>query len=250
MRWRGADCPGYLNQPELTNEKFIINPFDKNDPSRIYKTGDLGRWLPDGNIEYVGRTDDQVKIRGHRIELGEIESILLQSDLVNQGAVVAKEDNEGKKQLVAYVVPNAVFDKKAIAAQLQAKLPQYMVPEVWVKLDSFPLSANGKIDRKALPEPEIEDELPEDYEAPNTEDERKVAAIWQEIIGGKHISINANFFDIGGHSLLAVKILRLVEKSTGKKLPLSTLFEYPTVKKFAEQLRDNSDSNKLHRWWH
>src|SRR6185437_4365883 len=147
---------GYLNRKELTTEKFIKDPFCKESNQRLYKTGDLGRWLPDGNIEYQGRIDDQVKIRGFRIELGEIETILNQSGLVTQSVVLAKEDSNGTKRLVGYVVSNQKeFDKQAIQKYLSAKLPDYMVPALWVELAAIPLTPNGKTDKKALPDPEI-----------------------------------------------------------------------------------------------
>jgi amino acid adenylation domain-containing protein len=143
---------GYLNLPELTAEKFIQNTLSKEAGARLYKTGDLGRWLADGNIEYMGRIDDQVKIRGYRIELGEIESVLLQSGLVKQAVVIARQEANGNKQLVGYVVTEGTFDKQAIIENLETKLPGYMVPALWVQLESLPLTSNGKIDKKALPE--------------------------------------------------------------------------------------------------
>ena len=162
---------GYLNQPELTAEKFIKDPFSADPKARLYKTGDLGRWLADGNIEYLGRIDDQVKIRGYRIELGEIESVLNQNEQVTQGVVLAKDDSSGNKRLVGYVVSNQkAFDKQAIQAWLNEKMPEYMVPAIWVELESLPLTSNGKVDKKALPDPELMD-MQAEYVAPRNETE-------------------------------------------------------------------------------
>ncbi len=141
---------GYLNQPELTKMKFIPNPFSNNENDKIYKTGDIGRLLSDGNIEYVGRKDTQVKIRGYRIELGEIESVLIQSEDIKNVVVEAPENKQGDKQLVAYIVPNGTFDKQAILTYLKDKLPSHLIPERLVEMKSLPLTPNGKIDRKAL----------------------------------------------------------------------------------------------------
>ena len=169
---------GYHNRPELTDEKFINNPFSKEEGSRLYRTGDLGKWLPDGNIEYLGRIDDQVKIRGYRIELGEIESVLNQSGQVNQAVVLAKADQSGNKRLVGYIVPKEGFDKQATHDYLSSKLPDYMVPAIWVALESLPLTPNGKIDKKGLPDPELTD-MAAVYVAPRNETEAKLVAIWQ-----------------------------------------------------------------------
>ena len=235
---------GYLNQGELTKRKFIANVFNPTSDDSIYKTGDLGRWMPDGNIECLGRTDDQVKIRGYRIELGDIESTLINSDRVSKAAVVAIEDAEGKKELAAYVVPNGHFDKKELINFLQGKLPPYMVPDIWVEMDQLPLSHNGKVDRKALPEPKVTTEVADNYVPPRNEYEKQTAEIWQGVLNLKQISIYDNFFDLGGHSVLALKVLKQVEKLTGKNLPFSTLFEYPTIEKFAVQLKDDSKVDK------
>jgi acyl-coenzyme A synthetase/AMP-(fatty) acid ligase len=150
---------GYYNQPALTTSKFITDRFSKQAGTKIYRTGDLGRWLPDGNIECLGRTDDQVKIRGYRIELGEIETILLQTGLVRQCVVMARGDKGGQKRLVGYVVPTGEFDKQQLIEQLRRHLPEYMVPAIWMHLASLPLTPNGKINRKALPDPDTSELL-------------------------------------------------------------------------------------------
>ncbi|MEO6220979.1 MAG: amino acid adenylation domain-containing protein, partial [Ginsengibacter sp.] len=171
----------YLNQPELTTDKFVENPFNKGGFTRMYKTGDQVRWLPDGNIEYLGRVDEQVKIRGHRIELGEIESLLQEFDEVSQVVVLAKEDYTKNKRLVAYIVPNEGFTKVAAATYLKSRLPDYMIPALWVEMEVMPLTTNGKINRKALPEPDIST-LRTEYEAPRTETERVLTEIWQQLL--------------------------------------------------------------------
>ena len=220
---------GYLNQPELTAEKFIKDPFSDEQDARLYRTGDLGRWLADGNIEYQGRIDDQVKIRGYRIELGEIESVLNQNETISQGVVLAKEDKQGTKRLVGYVVSSqTAFDKQAIQAWLNTKLPEYMVPAIWVELDSLPLTSNGKVDKKALPDPELTD-LSAEYVAPRNETEQALADIWQELLHIEQIGINNNFFELGGHSLLAMRVVSAVRKELDVELTIKNLFVHPTI---------------------
>ncbi|MFH6996224.1 amino acid adenylation domain-containing protein, partial [Flavobacterium sp. FlaQc-48] len=184
---------GYLNQPELTSEKFISNPFKTGE--RIYKTGDLARWLPDGNIEFIGRKDDQVKIRGYRVELGEIENVLSSLSGVTQCCVLAKEDTNGTKSLVGYVVLEDALNKEALQEQLKLSLPEYMVPQLWVTLDTMPLTSNGKLDKKALPDPDGSDLSSKEYAAPRNETEEQLAVIWQEILGIDKVGIHDNFFE-------------------------------------------------------
>ncbi|MGZ3763096.1 MAG: non-ribosomal peptide synthetase [Mucilaginibacter sp.] len=233
---------GYLNSPDLTKRKFIADPFNHTSGSTIYKTGDMGRWLPDGNIECLGRKDDQVKIRGHRVEPGEIESILIKNEMIRQVTVIAKDDNSTGKRLVAYIVPNGVFNKKEIIAYLQIWLPNYMIPESWIIQDRLPLTLTGKIDRAILPEPEFKSAGPdtdrtEGFDAPRTKEEQTIAEIWQDVLGVQQIGINDNFFELGEPSLLAIKVLRLVEEMTGKYLPLSTIYENPTLEQFAKRIQ-------------
>ena len=197
---------GYLNRTELTKEKFIKDPFSKEKGARLYRTGDLARWLPDGNIEYLGRKDDQVKIRGYRIELGEIESVLNESGLVQQGVVLAKADSHGNKRLVGYVVPKGDFDKQKIQNYLGTKLPEYMVPAIWVELESIPLTPNGKTDRKALPDPDMATQSAA-YAAPRNETEQALAQTWQELLGMEQIGIYDNFFELGGDSILTIQVV-------------------------------------------
>jgi amino acid adenylation domain-containing protein len=232
---------GYLNRPELTAEKFIPDPFITEPGARLYRTGDLARFLPDGNIEYLGRLDHQVKIRGFRIELGEIESVLGGHPAVREAVVVVREDVPGDKRLVAYLTakegePANVSELRDL---LQTKLPEYMVPSAFVTLDRFPLTPNGKVDRKALPMPDLaRPELEKAFVAPRTSIERVLADIWGEVLGLKQIGVHDNFFDLGGHSLLAIRLQARVEKHFGRRAPLAALFQAPTVSEFAKLLAD------------
>ena len=233
---------GYLNRPELTQEKFIPNPFEKdevipptplnkggNEPSKLYKTGDLARYLPDGKIEYLGRIDNQVKLRGFRIELGEIEALLNQNEAVQSSCVIVREDNLGDKRLVAYVVPQPEINLtiNEIRQFLRAKLPDYMVPTAFVLLDTFPLTPNGKIDRRALPVPDLQSQG--EYIAPRNPIEEKMAQIWAEVLKLKRVSIEDNFFELGGHSLLATQVISRLQETFEIVLPLRYLFESPTI---------------------
>ena len=236
---------GYLNRPELTAEKFIKDPFAKETGSRLYRTGDLGRWLPDGNIEYMGRIDDQVKIRGYRIELGEIESVLNQSGLIQQAVVLAKADSSGSKRLVGYVVANGDYDKQAIISYLQGRLPEYMVPALWVELESLPLTPNGKIDKKALPEADVSDLVNNTYVAPRNELEEKLAAIWQEMLGLERVGIYDNFFELGGHSLLAMRVISMIRRELDIDIAIKDLFIYPRIEKLSVFLNEQSRGSLL-----
>jgi amino acid adenylation domain-containing protein len=201
---------GYLNHPELSAQKFIPHPFSNKPGVRLYKTGDLARYLPDGNIQFVGRLDDQVKIRGFRIELGEIEAVLGQHPAVDEAVVVVREDVPGNKRLVAYVVVNQATAPTIPHLQqfLKQKLPEYMVPSAFVTLDSLPLTPNGKIDRRALPVPDTSRPFGEGaYVAPQTPVEEMLAGIWAQVLEVKQVSIHDNFFDLGGHSLLATQLI-------------------------------------------
>ncbi|MCB0164083.1 MAG: amino acid adenylation domain-containing protein [Anaerolineae bacterium] len=221
---------GYLNRPELTAEKFIANPFG---PGRLYQTGDLARYRPDGNIEFLGRMDNQVKIRGFRIELGEIETVLSQHPAVEQSIVMAREDTPGDKRLVAYVV-GAEASVPDLRQHLQQKLPDYMIPAAFVLLESLPINANGKVDRQALPAPDTtRPDLSEAYEAPEGEVELLLADIWQEVLRVEQIGRHDNFFELGGHSLLAVQIVSRLQQDYQIELALRFLFEYPTIAQLA-----------------
>ena len=219
----------YLNQPEATEERFVQDPFSQEQAAAIYKTGDMGRWLSDGNIQYLGRKDDQVKIRGYRIEIGEIESVLLQSGLVNQVIIIVKEDGNAGKQLVAYVVAAGSFDKHKLIACLQDKLPRFMIPALWVELERLPLTPNGKIDTKALPSPDVTDFIYNEYVAPETDVEETLAGIWRELLQLQRIGIHDNFFELGGHSLLAKRMRSYIERRLLISIPMKVLFQFTTI---------------------
>mgnify|MGYP006260719637 FL=1 len=178
---------GYLNRPDLTAEKFVSHPFKSGE--RIYKTGDLARWLPDGNIEFIGRKDDQVKIRGYRIELGEIENVLSGVPEVIQCCVIAKKGPSGSKRLIAYVVLEGTLDKLSLEESLKRVLPDYMVPQLWIELETIPLTSNGKIDKQALPSPADSDLSNKVYVAPSTTIEKQLVRIWQELLEVEKIGI-------------------------------------------------------------
>jgi acyl carrier protein len=226
---------GYLNRPELTAERFVRNPFGAEAGSRLYRTGDLVRWLPSGELEFIGRRDDQVKIRGFRIELGEVEQQLSALDAVKASVVVARQEASGDKRLVAYVVPETLLDepdaRSAIVAQyrqaLAARLPDYMVPGMFVLLERLPLTANGKVDRKALPPPEAPLQR---VTTPETETERVVGAIWQSLLRFDQVDVLTSFFELGGHSLLVVRMLGELRARFGIEVSIRDVFERTTVR--------------------
>ncbi|AIA70439.1 hypothetical protein EV46_07535 [Pectobacterium atrosepticum] len=221
---------GYLNRPDLTAERFIPDPFSNQPGARLYKTGDLARWLPDGSLEYLGRNDFQVKLRGFRIELGEIEARLMQCPGVQEAVVVAREDSPGDTRLVAYLCPQpgVTPDPADLRQQLGQHLAEYMVPGAFVTLDAFPLTPNGKLDRKALPAPDQTAFATRDYEAPQGGIETALAALWQELLGLDRVGRHDQFFALGGHSLLAVQLLNRMNKA-GMDVALATLFAHPTL---------------------
>ncbi|XEN34652.1 hypothetical protein M728_005313 (plasmid) [Ensifer sp. WSM1721] len=212
---------GYLNRPELTAERFLADPFGGEPGARMYKTGDLARYLPDGNLEFLGRNDEQVKIRGFRIEPGEIAARLCEHARLREAVVVAHEDRAGDKRLVAYVVcgPEAGPDEDdggglagALRAHLGARLPDYMVPSAFVRLDALPLTPNGKLDRKALPSPADDAYARRAYEAPQGAVETALAGIWEELLGVERVGRHDHFFELGGHSLLAVQLMERLRR--------------------------------------
>ena len=234
---------GYLNQVELTRKKFVSNPFS-DQPGSLYKTGDLARYLPDGNVEYLGRVDQQVKIRGFRIELGEIEATLRACLGVRAAVVSIFDDARGDKRLVAHVVSQDREDVTAanLREQLKRKLPAYMVPDTWVFLDALPLSSNGKIDRRALSlSMPNQDELSAiGFTAPRDDVETRLAKIWEETLGIKNVGIGHNLFDLGAHSLLVARLLVRVEREFGRRMTFASVFEAPTIELFAAALRKAS----------
>jgi amino acid adenylation domain-containing protein len=227
---------GYLNQPELTAEKFVPNPFAAD--GRLYKTGDQGRWLPDGNILFLGRTDGQVKIRGHRVELGEIEAALQSHPAVDNAVVKARTGHDGEKELVAYIISQqGMEDGSVLHKYLNGKLPPYMVPAYFVPLEALPINANGKVDRKKLPDPEgIGLAVGVEYVAPRNETEEKLVRIWQELLGREKIGIKDNFFAIGGHSLNATRLASYIRREFNVNLPLPTLFNNTTIENIAAEI--------------
>ncbi len=235
---------GYLNRRDLTAEYFIPNPLSQVPGERLYKTGDLARYLPDGSLEFIGRVDHQVKIRGMRIELGEIEATLARHQELQVAIVEAQRDSSGEKRLIAYVVPERGSTPTPIELRsyLLGFLPEYMVPAAFVLLESLPVTANGKIDRHALPKPLIpEAKLREDYVAPRTLLEEQLAAIWSELLGVERVSIYDDFFTSGGHSLLTIRLVMLIEQLLGKRLPLAAIFQGRTIKAIAEMLSNTSE---------
>ncbi|MEO1301214.1 MAG: condensation domain-containing protein, partial [Bacteroidota bacterium] len=221
---------GYLNRPELTYEHFLENPFGKSF-ERLYRTGDRAMWLPDGNVEFLGRIDEQVKVRGYRIELGEIEHALDGLPMIRQGVVVAHSGEDGSKQLVGYVVmaEGEALDREVVTEQLKEQLPAYMVPLVWLELETLPLTRNGKVDKRSLPEVSLTDA--QDYVGPSTAIEEELVGIWSEVLGipTEELSVEANFFKLGGHSLMAIRVLSKIRQVYSVELPVSDLFGYPTI---------------------
>ncbi|MFK8102506.1 MAG: amino acid adenylation domain-containing protein [Saprospiraceae bacterium] len=237
----------YLDRPELTAEKFIPNPFSTNEWDRLYRTGDLGRWLPDGNIAYLRRMDDQVKVRGYRIELKEIEIRLQESSLVQSCTVITRKDTTGDQFLVAYIVPHETFDREGIRNDLKAVLPQYMLPSLLIELEELPLTANGKIDKKALPEPSFSAAQSGIYVAPRNSLEREIATIWGDLLGIEKVGVEDNFFELGGHSLMAIKLLSKMVKRLSINITVVDIFTKPTIASLAEFIVDQSDSYLLSR---
>lgn len=234
---------GYLNNAEKTAEVFMEDPFSVEKGRRLYKTGDLGRWLADGTIDFLGRKDYQVKIRGFRIEMGEIENRLLEHPEVKEAVIVDRTDSYGNKYLLAYLVAGEALDVSQLREYLLNVLPYYMVPEHFVTLEQMPLNANGKIDRKALPEPELGLESPEkEYVAPRNEIEERLARIWQDVLRMERIGVTDNFFDLGGHSLKAIVITGQIFKEFKTELSLKVLFEHPTIQEVAALIQSEKES--------
>ncbi|WP_100001466.1 non-ribosomal peptide synthetase [Bacillus velezensis] len=223
---------GYFGRPELTEEKFVPNPFVPGE--RMYRTGDLARWLPDGTIEYAGRMDDQVKIRGYRVELGEIEAALRSLDGVKEAAVSVRTGQSGNKELIAYMSLQADMDTEKVRSSLSKQLPNYMVPAYMMELEKLPLTPNGKLDRKNLPEPELA--LQTAYTAPRNELEEQLSVIWQEVLGAKQVGIEDSFFELGGDSIKALQVSARLGRY-GWKMTASDLFRHPSIKELAPLIR-------------
>ena len=238
---------GYLNRPELTSERFIRDPFSADAQARLYRSGDLGRWHEDGTVEYLGRNDHQVKIRGFRIELGEIEAQLRRHPQVKDAVVLAREDEPGNKRLVAYIVglDPAMLSVETLRAHLKAQLPDYMVPSAFVMLQSFPLTGNGKLDRRALPAPDLGAYESRGYEPPQGEIEEILAGIWQGLLRVERVGRQNNFFELGGHSLLEARLQAAVEEHFDLRTADFSVFQTPTIREMAvviDGLRDRRPS--------
>lgn len=238
---------GYLNNPALTIEKFIENPFRTEEEkslgqnARLYNTGDLCRWLKDGNIEYIGRADEQVKIRGFRIELGEVESVLLQYPDIQEAVVIAREDDRGDKKLAAYIVLNNVnINMEELKSFLKKQLPSYMLPSALVVIDSLPLTHNGKLDRKKLPHSNYQ-YIVEKYTVPTTETEKNIATAWQKTLSCELVSIHDNFFEVGGHSLSVIQVVNFLKKHYDIEIPVKVFFELSTISALAQFVENNKN---------
>jgi amino acid adenylation domain-containing protein len=230
---------GYLNRPDLTAERFVADPFNADATARLYRTGDFGRWREDGAVEFLGRIDQQVKIRGFRIELGEIEARLSSHEHVREAVVVAREDTPGEKQLVAYVVPassgqvGAVPSVETLRGYLGTQLPDYMMPSAFVLLDAMPLTPNGKIDRRALPAPDRAAHASREYEPPQGAIEEVLAAIWRQVLQVERVGRHDDFFELGGQSLLGMKLAARVAEQFDLGMSVAAVFKYPTVREMA-----------------
>ncbi|MDB4867900.1 MAG: lchAA, partial [Cohnella sp.] len=225
---------GYFNRPELTEEKFVSHPFKEEE--RIYRTGDLARWLPDGNIEFIGRIDHQVKIRGQRVELGEIEQQLLKHKAIREAVVLAMDASSGETQLVAYVVADMPLTGGMLRDFAGKELPGYMVPSAFIQLEELPLTGNGKVDRRALPKPDVRHRSEAAYVPARTDTEARLVSIWQEVLGIPQIGVQDHFFELGGHSLKAMVMLAQIHRDLQVELPLKELFQSPTIEGLAQAI--------------
>lgn len=228
----GAIARGYLNRPDLTQEKFIFNPFEKAEGKRLYKTGDLVRYLPDGNIEFLGRMDDRVKIRGFRIEIGEVEAVLCQHPQVRETAVIVSEDSSGNKRLVAYIVAQEQVSTNQLRRFLKEKLPNFMIPSAFVNLKTLPLTPNGKVDRRALPALDTNITPETSFVSPHNALELQLVQIWSEVLGVHRVGIQDNFFELGGDSIIAIQIVARANQA-GIKLTTKQLFQHQTIAELA-----------------
>ena len=237
-----ASC--YLNRPDLTQEKFIPNPFSTgNEDKKLYKTGDLVCFKSDGDLEFIGRIDNQVKIRGFRIELGEIEAAIAQHPSIRMTAVTIEEERLEDKRLIAYITADENFESSNMGEFLRQKLPNYMIPTTWVKLDDLPLTSNGKVDYRALPKPKNNISENKDFVAPRNELEQQLAQIWSEVLNVPMVGIKDNFFELGGNSLLSFALMNKIQQKFGKNLQLTILFQGATVENLAEIINQKIDSH-------
>lgn len=239
---------GYQHLAALTEEKFILNPFSDVPGSRLYRSGDYGRWRPDGKIAFTGRRDDQVKIRGFRVEIGEIEQVLQLHPQVRQSAILVKEDDKGDKRLVAFVVTDGEFSRNELVDHLAARLPEYMVPGLWINLPALPMTNNRKVDKKALLELSAAGKVIEEHAGPRNSMEEKLVDIWKEVLQLEIVGIYDDFFELGGDSLSAIRLSAFIREVFSLNVPVNVLFEFTTISDLAEYLYviavDQSDSNE------
>lgn len=240
----GGEClsRGYLNRPELTEEKFLPNPFAEGE--KMYKTGDIARWYPQGEIEYIGRKDDMVKIRGLRIELGEIESELLKMEEIKDAVVTVREDSNGRQYLCAYIICTSDIEITRIRQHLMEFLPHYMIPNYFIKMDSFPVSPSGKINRKSLPEPDLKLQTDRKYDEPESENQKLLAEIWCKIFNTGKVGIYDNFFNLGGDSLTAVQLVSELDKR-GIDIGINDIYKFPTIKELGEVIRQKDNDKEF-----
>jgi acyl-CoA synthetase (AMP-forming)/AMP-acid ligase II/acyl carrier protein len=239
---------GYFQRQELTNEKFISNPFGQFPYHRLYKTGDLGRYLPDGNIEFLGRIDDVVKIRGYRVDLGELEAILSKHPQISQAVTTTHGENAKEKFLAAYFIPvvGQTVSTSELRKFLADQLPDYMIPSVFMPMESFPLSPNGKVNRKVLPVPtQHRPELNQNYIPPQNPTQELLAEIWSEVLGIQRIGIDDNFFHLGGHSLKAIQLIGQIQKTYELDITIRHLFNYPTIGELTTVLGELAGSEEI-----
>ncbi|MDB4951686.1 MAG: hypothetical protein JWM27_4335 [Gemmatimonadetes bacterium] len=241
---------GYLGRPGLTAERYLPDPFGGDAGARLYRTGDRGRWLGDGSVEYMGRLDEQVKVRGFRIEPGEIESVLRAHPGVADAAVIAREDTPGDPRLVAYVVAAegaeapSPADLRAAAAE---RLPDYMVPAFFVALPALPVTPNGKVDRKALPAPDVESARAAEFVAAEGDLETVLSDVWKGVLGVERVGVNDNFFELGGHSLLLARVQAGLKERLGREVAMVDLFRFPTVRTLAAHLGEGAEDATAER---
>jgi acyl carrier protein len=227
---------GYVGAPDLTAERFVSDEYASAPDARMYDTGDIARWLPDGVLEFLGRVDEQIKVRGYRVEPAEVESALRSHPNVGEAVVVAREGAAGDLRLIAYCTVNGEVTAAELEAHLAGWLPEFMLPSALVKLDALPVTPSGKIDRLALPEPEATGEQGADYVAPQTPVEQTMAGMWAHVLGVERVGIEDDFFALGGHSLLATQVVAQVRSDFAVDLPLHSLFTYPTVASLSAEI--------------
>jgi amino acid adenylation domain-containing protein len=239
---------GYLNRPDLNAERFVADTFSGIPGARLYRSGDLARYLPTGELEYLGRGDAQVKIQGFRIELGEIEAAIMGHAQIQEARVVPHTDTTGTKRLVAYYVPRdgAELNARLLSTHLSTKLPPWMIPSAYLQVQTFPLTSNGKLDCNALPDPVLGSSAT-GPEPAGTEIEKQVAAVWRDVLGAKHVSLDDNFFDIGGTSLLLVSVHQRLQALFGKRISIADLFASTTVRSLAERLGSSTSNSEQSR---